>query len=987
MAGAARLLSALAALFVALPARAGDPELRYWTVTTPHFRVHYHDGLAELAQRVAGLAERAHAALVPELASAPSQVTQIVLSDSSDDANGLAIARPYNAILLLVNAPPDMSALGGYDDWYDLLVVHEYTHVVHVDSTTGLPGLINAIFGKLYTPNDWQPRFVLEGLGVAMESEHTEGGRLGGTQYEMYLRADVLDGRVVPLDQLSNTPRRWPGSNLAYVYGSKFLSWISDVYGPGTFAAVTADYSDDVIPFGINRSLHRVTGRTYPELYQAFVADLERQVRITKQAIEARGLRQGVRLTRGGQLAFSPRFLAPRCAPDGASSLVYVRDDGHDPAGLYRVPLSPDAGDEHELLTRASSRGLAVAPDCGLVFDSVAPSRRRHLLSDLFELEAFERAPGGEEASRRRLSVGRRARSPDVSPDGRRIAYVTSRAGTTTLRIADRGEDGQLENARVLVPSVRYEQAFTPRFSPDGKRLAYGVWRTGGYRNLRVVELESGEFVELFQDRAIDQQPSWSADGRTLYFSSDRSGVANVYAYELESGRLQQVTNVLTGAYYPEVSPDGRTLVYVGYDSHGFDLYAMPLEPSRFLEPGPALPPSSPRAPVPPRRYPVRPYSALPTLRPYSLGLRYGTGTFGNALTIQTTGSDALNRHAFTASITLESEGGEWQGVLDYAYSRLPFTLHETLYRSVAPRSNYRVGERRETVTEQQIALGSGIDFPLPGEFSSENLGLSYTVASISHEAPFGKRGDPWSPVPVEPSSGVIATLHAGYRFSNASGSSYGISAERGLTLTLGVDFADPAIGSESTLHAVQGSLTGYLEAPWLDHHVLALAVSGGSSGGSYPRRGLYSTGGFADKPVLDAYTSGLFQSAFVLRGYEPGRFVGSEYALFNAEYRFPLLEVQRGISTLPIFLDRVSATVFADYGGAYFAVAPDAPFDVLHFGTGAELWFSLTLGYHYGATLRLGAARGFDDAPPAGERGARAISAIRTYFVAASGF
>jgi hypothetical protein len=981
-----RLLIALAALFVASPARAGDPELRYWTVTTPHFRVHYHDGLGELAQRVAGLAERAHSVLVPELATAPSQVTQIVLSDSSDDANGLAIARPYNAILLLANAPPDMSALGGYDDWYDLLVVHEYTHVVHIDSTTGLPGLINAIFGKLYTPNDWQPRFILEGLGVAMESEHTDGGRLGSSQYEMYLRADVLDGRVVPLDQLSNTPRRWPGSNLAYVYGSRFLAWISDVYGPGTFAAVTADYSDDVIPFGINRSLRRVTGRTYPELYRAFVADLERDVRKTARAIELRGLRQGVRLTRRGQQAASPRFLPPRCAPEGVASVVYARDDGHDPAGLYRVPVAPGSDGGYELLTRATSRGLSVAPDCAIVFDSVAPSRRRHLLSDLFELEPFERAPEGVEGARRRLSVGRRARSPDVSPDGSRIAYVTSRAGTTTVRIADRTKDGRIANERVLVPSVRYEQAFTPRFSPDGKRLAYGVWRTGGYRNLRVVELASGAFIELFEDRAIDQQPSWSADGKTLYFTSDRSGVANVYAYELETGTLRQVTNVLTGAYYPEVSADGRTLIYVGYDSQGFDLYSMPLEPSRFLEPAPAPLPRAGRASVAPRRYPVRPYSALPTLRPYSLGLSYGTGTFGNALTIQTTGSDALNRHAFTASITLESEG-EWQGLFDYSFSRLPFTLHETLYRSVSPRSNYRVGETRETVTEQLVALGSGIDFPLPGEFSSESLGLSYTVASFSHEAPFGTRGDPWAPVPVEPSSGVVATVHAGYRFSNASGSSYGISAERGLTLTLGVDFADPAIGSESTLRAVQGSLTGYLEAPWSDHHVLALAASGGSSGGTYPRRGLYSTGGFADQPVLDAYTSGLFQSAFVLRGYEPGRFVGSEYALFNAEYRFPLLDLQRGISTLPIFLDRVSATVFADYGGAYFAVDPDDPLDVLHFGTGAELWISLTLGYHYGATLRLGAARGFGEAASEGDGSARRMSAIQTYFVAASGF
>jgi outer membrane protein assembly factor BamA len=129
---------------------------------------------------------------------------------------------------------------------------------------------------------------------------------------------------------------------------------------------------------------------------------------------------------------------------------------------------------------------------------------------------------------------------------------------------------------------------------------------------------------------------------------------------------------------------------------------------------------------------------------------------------------------------------------------------------------------------------------------------------------------------------------------------------------------------------------------------------------------------------VLEAYTSGLLQSGFVLRGYRPGQFTGLEYALGNAEYRFPLLHVDRGLGTLPVFLQSISASVFADYGGAYDTVDPDDPFDVLHLGVGGELWVRLTLGYQFAATLRLGAARGLDDEAPPG---------IQTYFVAASGF
>ena len=974
----ATLAAAAATYVLTLTAHAGDPALRWWTLESPHFRLHYHDGLAELAQRIAGMAERAHGVLSPRLGGRTNQVTHIVLSDESDDANGVATARPYNTVRLLVNAPDDMSPLGDYDDWYDELVTHEYTHILHLDNTSGLPAALNAVFGKLYTPNAWQPRFLIEGLGVVMESEQTTGGRLESSQFDMYLRADVLEGRFVPLDQLSHVPRRWPASHLAYVYGSRFLAWIAEVYGPGVFAAIADDYGRQLIPFGINRAIRRATGRTYPELYRAWKADLEREIENTEKQIRARGLREGVRLTRHGRLVSTPRFWPASCQNEESGSLVYYADDGHEPEGIYSLSLNARGSGRGRLLTRSEGRGLDIAPDCSLVFDSVAPSRRRHYLGDLFELAPHARAPSGLERARRRLTVGRRARTPDLAPDGRSIAYVTSRGGTTTLRLAKRSADGKLENERTLVASARYEQAFTPRFSPDGSKLAYGVWRTGGFRDLRVVDLNSDTYRELFRDRAIDQQPSWSPDGRTLYFSSDRSGISNIYAYDLATAAVRQVTNVLTGAYHPEVSPDGRTLVYVGYTSFGFDLYALPLDPTQFLEALPSPERSQVNAPVPPASYPVQPYSALPTLRPFAYGLSYGTGTFGNALTVQTIGSDVVGRHAFTASLTLESEGSEWQGFVDYAYKRLPFSLHTTIFRNVAPRGDYRVGLQSEVITERMLGLSTGVDYPLPGEFDRSSVGLSYLLASYEHDAPFGTRADPWAPLPYDPWSGTLASLHVGYLYSSAWGSDYGVSAERGSSFSLGIDYADAAIGSETTLRAIQGSFATYLEAPWLDHHVFALALSGGSSGGTYPRRGLYSTGGFADRPVLEAYTSGILQSGFVLRGYDPGQFRGSEYTLLNAEYRFPLLELDRGISSLPLFVQKLSGTLFADYGGAYETVDPDAPLDVMHLGLGGELWFSLTLGYRFAATLRLGIARGMDDEAPDGPR---------TYFVAASGF
>lgn len=177
---------------LAKEARADDPYLTWWTIETPHFRVHYYQGLEPIAEKVARTAESVNERLSPVLGWEPKEPTEIVLTDDQDDANGSATALPYNAIRLYATAPDDLSPLGDYDDWYGELVTHEYTHILHTDHITGAPSLINGIFGKILSPNQSQPRWVLEGLAVMEESLHTGGGRNRSAIFDMFLRTDVI---------------------------------------------------------------------------------------------------------------------------------------------------------------------------------------------------------------------------------------------------------------------------------------------------------------------------------------------------------------------------------------------------------------------------------------------------------------------------------------------------------------------------------------------------------------------------------------------------------------------------------------------------------------------------------------------------------------------------------------------------------------------------------------------------------------------------
>ncbi len=972
------LVGLLSVVTLAGSAAAGDPQLTWHTLQTPHFRVTFHGGLEPLAQRTASIAEHVYTTLGRTLAQQPSEVVEILLSDEADFANGSAGAIPYNAIRLFATAPDDMSPLGEHDDWLTELITHEYTHILHVDNVSGLPAALNKVLGKTAVPNQAQPRWVLEGLAVAMESSHTTGGRLRSTQFDMFLRADILEDNFARLDQFSNSPRRWPGGNLWYLYGSGFIGFINDSYGESVFAAVADDYGAQVLPWAINRSIRRVTGRTYEELYDGWQQALLRRYGAQAAGIRARGLREGKRLTRHGQGAGGARVTGA-CSTLGKPSLLYAREDGHTPGGFYELGL--DGSDpEGKLRARANGQSISLAPDCSFLFEETTTSARRYSFLDIFRQLPGTSSASGRENTRQRLTQGLRARSVDVSPDGRRVVYVTNDRGTSTLRIAELTPEFEFQSARALVPSARYEQAYTPRFSADGRKVAYSAWTSGGFRDIRIVDLATGQFSEPFHDRAIDQQPVFSRDGKIVYFTSDRSGVANIYAYELATRRLWQVTNVINGAYQPELSADEKTLIYLGYTSAGWDLFQLELAQNRWLTPEPYVDKRGARSdPVRTRRYPVEPYRALPTLRPHQYYVQYGPGAFGNTLTVSTNGGDIAGLHGIAAAvgIDVDAKHSDPQLNLDYAYGRLPFSFQLSGFRSATPRNDYQYSERRPPIVEHLTGVATGLSIGARRDYEWEQGSLSYTLAEFAQRLPLGLP-DPYAPLPSEPHRGFLGLMHLGYSYSNAEASTYAISAERGFELNVGSDFADSVLGSDSSLVSFSATATGYLSMPWANHHVLALALSAGTGTGTYPRRGLFSLGGFSDLPLLDAFTANLRQSSFRLRGYEPGQFAGNDFNLANLEYRFPLLYADRGLSTLPVFLRTLAGNVFADWGGAYERLDPKDPLASYHLGVGAELWVELIFGYFLSGNLRIGVAKGIDALAPSG---------LQTYSVVSSAF
>jgi hypothetical protein len=967
---------------------ANDPRLVWKTIETEHFRINYYSTEDDVAAHVATLAESIHTRLVPAVGWAPSEKTEVLLTDQTDSANGSATALPYDAVRLNVTAPDDMSPLGDVDDWYLELVTHEYTHILHTDHIEGIPALVNKILGKTLAPNQVQPHWLLEGLAVFEESERTSGGRLRSSMWNMWMRADVLEDSVATLDVFSNIPRRWPQGNIWYLYGSFFMQWIAETYGEQAIRAMIDDYGRQIIPYAINRSIRRATGRTFEELYTAWVDSMRRGFGAQAAAIRARGLREGMRLTHTGNTVEHPRWIPSKAWPEHGGDLLYYVDDGHTRPGQWALPLVRDAQgqilrareDGRELMIRDNGPGAAsFMPDGAVAYSGADVYDNLFSFDDLFELPAHETTPSGLDGKAVRWTNGWRALDPSVSPDGRRVVFTTNHRGTTRLMIGDlvpsseRPGSHAIANERILVSGAPYDQAFTPRWSPDNQHVAYSAWQRGGFRDVRIVDTKDGSFVEVTHDRAIDADPVYSADGRWLYFHSDRTGVANVYAFSIASGELRQVTNVVNGAYQPEPSPDGKWLAYVGYTHDGYDVFVMPLDPATWLDPlpyeetRPAPPPEPPPIQVTPK-----PYNPLVTLIPRNYSVQITPGNFGEASIVTASGSDIAGIHTITVQETTEWEHPEVEGNISYTYGRLPFDVSISAFRQIAPQTNYSIGNDTIPWVQETVGVSTGLLYSMPRAFDSQSFSLSYSFSRTAGELPLPAADiNPYN-TPNIPTRGTLGALHLGWSYSNAQGYLWSVGNETGFTVGANLDLSDPALASDSTGYAASFGFATYLKMPWLQHHVLALHAEGGASGNNRGGRGPFYVGGFIDLPVVNVVRNSLIQGGVELRGYPVVAEAGNYYGLLNAEYRFPILNVDRGPSTLPIFLNRITGAAFVDYGSA-FSDPTTAEFKT---GVGGELWFDLTLGYILGFTFRAGFARGL------------ASGGIdKTYFVAAVPF
>ena len=157
--------------------------------------------------------------------------------------------------------------------------------------------------------------------------------------------------------------------------------------------------------------------------------------------------------------------------------------------------------------------------------------------------------------------------SPDWSPDGKKLAYVSFETGRPAIFIHElaTGKRIQLTNYQGLNGA--------PAWSPDGKQIAMTLSRDGN-AEIYIYHLDNPRLTRVTKHYAIDTEPSWSPDGKSIVFTSDRSGGPQVYKIDLTTGKEGRIS--FDGIYNarPRYSPDGQE-IFMMHRASGSGLFSI----------------------------------------------------------------------------------------------------------------------------------------------------------------------------------------------------------------------------------------------------------------------------------------------------------------------------------------------------------------------------------------------------------------------------
>lgn len=983
---------------------------KFYTLKTKHFYIHYPEGIGPLAEEIRTISEEAFINITTRLDWRPKGRIHMVLTDKSDQANGMASVLPYNFIMLYV-APPDAdSPLDHYQDYLRLLVNHELTHIVHIDMHGGPVTPVRKVFGTVVAPNGATPAWMREGMAVYEESKVAEGfGRNNADYANMILRTSVYENKFPQIDQVAGLSVHFPAGTGPYTFGGKFFEWLALKYGEDRMYKFQKEYGSSLWMFSLNNKARRVYGKSFYKLWREFKNDLTEKFSNERQLLEAKGLTHFTPVISNTD---SQDYFLPRPGTEGYAYYQHGFDDD------AKIVVKPD-GKSKERHIKRKIFGQMTFSKTGryLAFASLSSVEPKTAMADVYYYDidenklyrAYDQGNAGKSM---------RASDPDFSSrDGgqRWIVMVRNFQNTDQLYVFDAYE----KKGYVLTSAPEKTQFSSPRFSPGGGKIVVSRRDPDGFRDIIIYSDKGKELTRVTHDIKADNHPVFSNNGQKIYFDSYRTGIANIFSYDVSSGHLTQITNVLDGVFQPMPANSGSEIYVQRYSSEntsiqkfdgGHSVFVLSL---RANEESAAIQETHQLSRLP------RPFGSRHDRGVHSLdffepmGDKYDSQTDDVEEAEEEEEKARVEKKEFPSSYK-DSLGAYSSGIAlghrnppdakkyhpfshliipRYIIPNLSYFENTVLFGAMIGRNdplyrhfwsafvNYRtdakyvgaggtyvftryhpsfyVGALRYAVDWGDVSVTDGVTITTQ-QFFEERWqgygGVAFTLKKHKFNfAYFYENREALTNLSVNLTNmRPYAGVRLRYTLSNYKKYADSISPEDGYQIKINSDFTNSILGSDAVNEevAVMGDFRYYLEMPWSDHHVLALRAAAGWAWGDQQQFGDFRLGGPFGEGTGVSYSSRVFP----LRGLSGITYGGDQVILYSAEYRIPLAtNVNWGVGTLPVFLDEIHMSIFSDAGDIRFRTSTSELFSRILVSAGAEIMGNFVLGYGLPITGRIG--------------------------------
>jgi len=550
--------------------RYNHPELEWKTIETEHFSVTYHKGVENSAKRVAKIAEEIYEPITSLYEHEPENPVRFIVQDTDDISNGAAYF--YDNKIIIWTLPMDYDMRGTHN-WLRDVVTHEFTHIVSMqaamkfsrklpafyiqwfryekerrdDVIRGFPnGVVSYPYSGLTTPL-WFAEGVAQYNSEKFLYDHWDSHR------DMILRERTLSNSLLSFDDMAVFGKTGIGNESVYNQGYSFVNYIARMYGEKSLSGIAKALSSKR-PVTISKAIKKATGVDGDEVYENWKSELEEVYRSRTRLISENSV-SGRVINKEGAANFFPSW-----SVDG-EQLAFISNKGNDYLSQTDLCLySKESGKIKKIASGVQSSPSWSPDGKKIVYGKIAkPDKRGSAYFDLYLYDT-------ETKKSERLTDGERGRYPVYSPDGNSIAFVSTRDGESVIM----HYDVSAENVKELIRFDEIRQVYKLDWSTDGRTLLFETSTNNG-RDIAEVYADGNDFRLILQTAADERHPVYSKDNKSIYFSSDRTGIFNIYSYDRETAELKQLTNVTGGAFMPSESSD-ETLAYSEYSISGYKI-------------------------------------------------------------------------------------------------------------------------------------------------------------------------------------------------------------------------------------------------------------------------------------------------------------------------------------------------------------------------------------------------------------------------------